>query len=467
MPQEPEMAQLLFKIKRYKGLIVFLAALVAVTVITALLVSMIMGRYQQSFVGYGEILAAEYNVALLDGEYGYASLLSASGGGGYVTGFSPNRIILNPMDPADEEKHRYFTVANGTTAANHANIKMQYNVRMSTTSNLPLTFSLSYYGTQEGEDDTYDQDPSVYIAYGTPAAEGDRVFEELGPGSISYRFFAAGQFNPDGTLKENAQEAEFYLSGSSLSIAKHAISTEWPKTVTVADNGGTAVYHQNKQEYRKEIDVLEVLIESSSVNMRLAAGYGDNPPVPDYYGVGRIVVPLGTVGDTATYFYNMSWQGFQEQSPGTNTYRFAVQNSGRIGLETDPITTNYTIQVILPFDAITGEAPVGHLTAVDYSDDGAGGSTDLTVAGNGAIRYQILETGVLVEDIPDGTEGMHYRKVYVISFAHQEFLLLKMVSSPFTVLHYLTCRNQHVLRLDTVYEASMEMWIDASFSAAD
>lgn len=469
MPYKPEMVQILLKIKRYKGHILFLAALLAVTLSVALLVSLIMGRYQQSFAGYGEILAAEYNVVLLDGDYGHASLLSASGGGGYVTGFSPNKIILNPMDPTDEEKRRYFTVANGTTAANHANVKMQYNVRMNTTSNLPLKFSLSYYGTQEGEEDTYDQYPEVYIAYGTPAAEGDRVFDELGAGSISYRFYDEEQFNGDGTLKENAREASFYLSGSSLSIAKHAISAEWPKTVTVEENGGTFVYPQNKEKYRKEIDVFEVLIESSSVNMLLVEGYGDPPPEPDYYGVGRIVIPLEEIeiGDTATYFHNLSWQGFQEQSPGINTYRFAVQNCGKTGLETDPIATHYTVQVILPFDAITGDDPVAHLTAVDYIDDGAGGFPDLTVAGSGAIRYHILETGTLVEDVPVGTEGIHYRKVYVIGF-NQEFLLLDGVYLPLQdTTIYLTYRNQHVLRLDTAYEAYMEMRINAVFSAAD
>lgn len=467
MPHKPEAALLLLKIKRYKGYMVFLVFLLAVIVSSALLVSLIMGRYQQSFAGYGEMLAAEYNVVLLDGDYGYASLLSASGGGGYVTGFSPSRIILNPMDPDDEEKRRYFTVANGTTTANHANIRMQYNVRMNTTANMPLEFSLSFYGTQEGEEDTYDQDPEVFIAYGTLAVEGDRIFEELGAGSISYRFYDEEQFNGDGTLKENAREALFYLSGSSLSIAKHAISAEWPKTVTVEENGGTFVYPQNKEEYRKEIDVFEVLIESSSVNMLLVEGYGGPLPEPDYYGVGKVVVSLGTIGDTASIFHNLSWQGFQEQSPGINTYRFAVQNSGKTGLETDPIATNYTIQVILPFDAITGDDPVAYLTAVDYSDDGAGGFTDLTVAGSGAIRYHILETGALVEDIPAGTEGIHYRKVYVIGF-NQEFLLLDEVYLPLQdTTIYLTCRNQHVLGLDTVYEADMEMRINAVFSAAD
>jgi len=153
------------------------------------------------------------------------------------TNFLPG--MTYDSNPSDNTAMLYpFSISNGVTEENKSEIGVIFTVKLRTIANLPLVFSLKH-----GETMMFTGEAVAIEA----EEEGDATWYE-------YSFYETAE------TMENGEEQSFILDNDALNYEDFTLVVEWP--VTSDENGNT-----NSAQYMKEVEVFELLVESSSINM--------------------------------------------------------------------------------------------------------------------------------------------------------------------------------------------------------
>ena len=243
-----------------------------------------------------------------------------------------------------------FSIANGTSAENASEASVSYTIRLRTTRNLPLRFSLAGL---------------------TAAAEGDDMEQTLYSADEPVLVKEANQAGAAGTLSwyewtfmKDTEEAIFSLDGGGISINNHKLIVEWP--ITETEDGATP---DNSADYMKEIDLIEVIVTVSSKNSIGIEHKPINVPVSELYGKGIIILDPDTDADADDteypfhYSYPLDLRAFHAVTEGgeddsynidpedtdNKVYDFTVSNGVGVGMAQVGRYTDYVIEVKTPY----------------------------------------------------------------------------------------------------------------------
>lgn len=365
-----------------------------------LLISMTLGKYQDTRIAYASYGAASFNTVIL-GENQLVEVTEAKldddgeeivdddgtvqmvGTGTYQWnddgvvnefGVSINTadympgMIWNEDSTQSTAEEFSFVVANGRSLEYVSEASVEYYVRLRTLNSLPLEYTLSYTYTNA------DTGLTEIVRYVTGEPE-KIVLDDTGDIWYEYSFYVPDdtiEVATDGATDETTEttvdtslleEAIFSIYGGSLGMNEHSLVLEWP-------SDGDA----NDVRYMKEIETLQILVTSSSKNLLEEDGYiGDVDEDISYQSSGIIILDP-TTGEELTsttvdadtgestvvgtrYTYEIDYRSFV--TDGTQkSFLLSVDNGVRpdesgvnTGVEHDSNSSSYTVWLKVPYVA--------------------------------------------------------------------------------------------------------------------
>jgi hypothetical protein len=306
-----------------------------VILLAVLLVGLTLARYQDAMLAYTGFKAADFN-ALILGANTVAAMKAGTvnkfGVNLVTTGFKPGMT----WDSSDINNYNpdaliNFSVSNGNNDEDSSQVSVEYTLRLRTSGNLPLTYTLAEWIEDAGPEGGH------YVYYssdeGTPVTDDPAA---LDPGNW-YEYI----FHPSG---EPAEEAVFELQGGQLSLNSYRILIKWP-----VPEGSEA----NSPVYMKEVELVEILANLSSKNMLEEDGYGAAPisTAQPEYSTGIILLdPEGKLSNS--YSYEIDYRSFKADTVAetARSHSFTIENGidKQVTQATDHI--NYTALLKIPYN---------------------------------------------------------------------------------------------------------------------
>jgi hypothetical protein len=278
-----------------------------VLLLAALLIGLTLARYQDAMQAYTDFKAAEFN-ALILGENTVedmrAGRVNKFGVNLVTTGFRPGMTWRFDASGYNQDSVIRFSVSNGSNDEDFSEVPIEYTLKLRTSGNLPLKFTLAAW--ESGEPDG---EPVYYNADNIKPVQNDS--KERDPGNwYEYSFYPSG----------SPEEAVFELPGGKLSLNSYKILIEWPVS---KDSDSLPVY-------MKEVELVEILANISSKNMLEEEGYGESPIPTDVPVYSTGVILLKPIGGQAvgTYTYEIDYRSFEpvKGNDSVRSYSFTIEN---------------------------------------------------------------------------------------------------------------------------------------------
>lgn len=249
-----------------------------------------------------------------------------------------------------------FSIANGVSDENASDVGVSYSVRLRTTKNLPLRFTLASIDSKGTV--------TLYRAGDPEIVENNA---DTGSAIVWYEWTFYEDIDDD-----EPSEAIFSLAGGDLSKIDHQMIVEWP--ITEKKSG----IPDNSSEYMKEIDLMEVLVTVSSKNYLDKEDLEITAPVDVRYGNGIIILDPSIEPDAEDeehpyhYHYTFDLRAFHAESSengetDSKFYDFTVSNGVGIGKKQETIYTEYVIELKAPYTVSDPENDA--LPTMDYDYD--------------------------------------------------------------------------------------------------
>ena len=331
-------------------------------IIVALMFGVSSAKYTdviKAYTGYG---IADFNAIIL-----------GDSSSGTIKAFDGD-IIANNCDPGmaytDDENNTAklipFSIANGITEENASETGLSYTLKLRTTRNIPLDFSLLKIVS--------DDEKVLYATDGPVLIEDSN---EAGSSSITKNIWYEWTFYEADGEEGEKEEAVFTLTGGELTIDNFQLVVEWPITeggaIQASDGSdGMVGIPDNSVDYMKEIDLIELFVTVSSNNSLDEEHEGYSYGLDDIYGKGIILLDpsTGIVGENAgeeddaytnRYSYLVDFRAFHaidlnkyQFSPETpdiknNAYEFEVNNGVGLGIDPDSTKTEYYFELKVPY----------------------------------------------------------------------------------------------------------------------
>ncbi len=321
-----------------------------------------------------------------------------------------------------------FSIANGISAENASETGLSYTLKLRTTRNIPLDFSL--LNTVEDEENPRSTKTVMYKA-GEPKLVQS---SDDGSGITKNVWYEWTFYEDDGeevkNVGENAaanekKEVVFTLGGGALEIDNFQIIVEWPitedGTIKVSDGSdGTVGIPDNSVDYMKEVDLIELFVTVSSKNTLEDEKTEYVYNLGEVYGKGIVILDpeIGAVSGnsdcTNQYSYLVDLRSFHTvdlsdnnssigsgSSSGSgsgadimnNAYEFEINNGVGMGINPPSVNTYYYFELKVPYTSDIDEAY--GMEDFEYS----------LYARNSENKYVALE--------PDGAEYRLYDVLYV------------------------------------------------------
>lgn len=332
-------------------------------IIVALMFGVSSAKYTdviKAYTGYG---IANFNAIIL-----------GDSSSGTIKAFDENVIAKN-CDPgmtySDGENNTAklipFSIANGITEENASETGLSYTLKLRTTRNIPLDFSLLKIGS-DNEKVLYTTDGPVLIEDSDEAGSGSSITKNIW---YEWTFYEAG-----GEESEK-EEVVFTLAGGELAIDNFQLVIEWPitedGTIKVPDGSdGVIGIPDNSVDYMKEIDLIELFVTVSSNNSLDEENEGYSYSLEDIYGKGIILLDpsVGMIGGNAgeeddaytnRYSYLVDFRAFHaidlnqyqfnSEIPNikNNAYEFELNNGVGLGIDPDSTKTEYYFELKVPY----------------------------------------------------------------------------------------------------------------------
>lgn len=396
------------------------AVLVLTAIFTVGMAVLLMGvstaKYTDSRMAYAGFGVSKFNVVIL-GENTLSALETGEGIKAFNTSLRTTDLLPGMTYNQDEGLNTAevfpFSVANGSRMKNVSEASLEYYVRMRTTCNLPLKYSLRC------GDEIYSAADPIMIS---PNNEEELVWYEL-------RFYKnqPGSFENPGVLPE---EAVFELSGGTLELDSYELLVEWP-----IEAAGAGVIASNSVVYMKEIELLEVRVVASSKNM-ITTTPPEDFSVDNYYGQGIIVLDEeagAKQGGITRFTYTVDLRSYQPSNP--NIFPLIVDNGVGKGLTTQQIRTNYTVKLLVPYNNLTKDLSFGlrYKDSNDAHQIDADGYNTLRIQNEVLLKFDELGTSasygdyVILLDEPTEAEMDAY------SYAGSQYRLYKLLTFCYNV----------------------------------
>ena len=333
------------KLKKLKKALVLSSVYMLLSAV--LLLSISTAKYTDSHLAYTSYGAASFNSVILgdctDGTiHAFGRTLCADQ-------CRPG-MKYSDVEEENTSKSIPFSIANGTTAENVSETSVSYTIRLRTTRNLPLRFTLA------GLTGTGDSATTTLYTAGDPVVVEDTESVDDGPEKLVwYEWTFCTQPAEEGA----AQEAVFSLKGGAMAINNHQLIVEWP--ITEKAEGETP---DNSSVYMKELDLIEVLVTVSSKNSLDEEHTEFEIPASELYGKGIIILDPSILDPSIApdtqdeaypyhYSYPVDLRSFHAPEEGVETkvYDFTVSNGVGIGKTQISRYTDYVIELKVPYTA--------------------------------------------------------------------------------------------------------------------
>ena len=248
------------------------------------LIAVSFAKYGEVKTGYTNFNAASFNAVILgdtslsDLRQGNAKAFSDDFDGSYGPGMTYD------TDPEKNTAGVYtFTVANGISklvdgvlSDNASDVGIKYTVRLRTSGNLPLSFTLAWDEEVEllnENPETGETSTTIGHRMNYYTAVRREILEAEAEGDVARYEYAFYRTDGEG---ETLDEASFYVDEGDLNLNTHKLIVEWPvfdDEGNIIQSGNTGDYTNSKSQldgnsyvYMKEVDSLEILVMVSSVN---------------------------------------------------------------------------------------------------------------------------------------------------------------------------------------------------------
>lgn len=317
-----------------------------IVLMTVLLIGVSTAKYTESTVAYSSFGTAGYNVVLLGkdeatgGAQQFGKTLLA---GDLIPG-----MTYTGNSDTNTAKIFSFQVANGTDGNNVSQIAQDYSIKLRTTRNIPLEYKLLSGSTIYRADG-----PVALDAGGNPVAEG--TSPELDANGIAWyewTFRDIGNTG-DGTLETGVNPVFSLPAGGQVSSNSHSLVVEWPIAELAS---GTDTVMTNSDKYMKEIELLEVRIQSTQRNNTTEVPADMDVLTREEYSKGFILLdPSKDVQvyqvDYRAFHTDKHWSG----DDNSLTYDFTVDSGTFLdGSQTEPIRYKVSVKAPLMWQGESG-----------------------------------------------------------------------------------------------------------------
>lgn len=355
-------------------------------VIFALLISISYAKFAETRTVYTSYSAASFNAVLL-GDVELDDLQEET-----VNAFG-DEIAQNEYTPGmkyDEDDERNtarvypFSVSNGMSDGNASEIGIRYSVRIRTTHNLPLVFTL---GQKIITTDPVTETEICQWFYYTAVQTGTVAPEKEGdPIRYEYRFYSSSEIQEHLADEDHEMtEASFSILGEALRLNMHKLILEWPifdtagnlieKTIGTDENGDPIVVKANDAYWMNEVEHMEVLLACTSAN-ELKDEDGQDVTMPDpeshetlydipieeRYGTGIVI--LSEDGDEIAdrqyeYHYKIDYRAFYNEDDDPDAtggeFKFRITNGTALQNRQTQKFIYYHVRLMLPLNDYPGE----------------------------------------------------------------------------------------------------------------
>ncbi len=246
------------------GLILLAALIIAGTVSIATT-----SKYRTNITGYTDItprtfrggLVRDYTAAQLNkayaSDYDPTVNINVDDNGDVIPGsqvyyetFS-TQLDRENLSPGMQTIEIPFKVTNGRSQNNHANVDIAYTIRIRTTNNLPLKYTLYKYDSNDNPVETFATGSEYYLEY--PA-------DKDAPKYI-FTLHSVILDSQNQVINSNPDEVSFGMTGQRFTLDKYVLKIDWP--VVDSDFYGRK---SNSSIYMKEVDVVDVIVGLESTD---------------------------------------------------------------------------------------------------------------------------------------------------------------------------------------------------------
>jgi len=398
-----------------------------VFLLAVLLVGLTYARYQDAKVAYTSFGAANFN-ALILGENTIEGMTDAENQVVNKFGVNLQTVNYRPGMQWSENPNRCtagvlpFSVTNGTTSADSSQVSVEYSVRLRTSGNLPLKYTLAIWLPDELE--------SGGGHYGFYVADEPQMVTDENDHAgtwYEYRFYPEDT-DFSGSSSALPPEVLFELEGGSLQLNSYQLILEWP----VVDGGetGTAT---NSSVYMKEVELIEILVTVSSKNMLDEEGYLDTqiPEANLIYSTGLIILDpeKGIIIDgeeaSAGYSYIIDYRSFSQDGETARSFTFRVENGVGKATEQSSAYIIYDMLLKIPVNDDTGAYT--YTVYIDNSDEGItlGSPVEYRMYNELDRTYEVCQT----TSLPEGKTQPQYQ-IYAIYSIENDKMLVNWINNP-------------------------------------
>ena len=433
------------KLKALKRNIIMCA--VYLLLLAVLITGVTTAKYTESVTIYSSYGAASFNTVILgtdfddNGERVVKALnetIDPAQGNCFLPGMKYDSNV------SDNTAKLYpFSISNGVTEENVSGIGMIFTLNLRTAGNLPLVFSIKH------------GDRMLYTGQPQTVSVSDSAED---PEWVEYAFYESPE------AMENGEQASFTLGGGTLDYEDFTLIVEWP--ITSDENGNS-----NSEKYMKEVDLFELQVSTSSVDMSNIksdpAGY--TIPAEELYGAGLIILPAYNDETQEEIHYEIDYRSLREMTVETgsdcsmtvlnNAFPITVDNGNRIHPDEAPVTqyTDTSFSLIVPVNAATEPLAYTLLYKDSFDINGNGETEDyipLTIEST-TLFYKDPATGSVLDAtaIGEAENAASFRSYYKYTFTLG-------TDSSGTLLTFPNQGTDHAFRLrNAVYDAAEEQYV--------
>jgi hypothetical protein len=286
-----------------------------ILLLAVLILGLTLAKYRDAMVAYTSFSAASFNALILGdntieamtaedpvvNEFNDKFTVNVN-----TVGFRPG-MSWDSNSSVSTAKTIVFSIANGTGNDDSSQVDIEYTLKLRTSGNLPLKYTLAEWVPVSSETGGGHYD---YYISSAPALINST---EVDTGSwYEYSFL----------ISPSGGEALFGLKGGSLDLTSFKLIMEWP-----IENGS-----DNSTSYMKEVELMEVIATVSSKNMLNEYANTDIPAESKVYSSGIIILdPADTAPDGSVYkyTYEIDYRAFAEDNKiaaNSRSYTVTVEN---------------------------------------------------------------------------------------------------------------------------------------------
>jgi len=291
-------------------------------------------------------------------------------------------------DVTDTALYYPFCVTNGTSTIENnvekvvkSETSLVYEVRVRTSGNLPLKFTLVNAVTEGGN-----LVKKYYYADEPNPLTVTEKHDELTTQDDKSRSSKWYEYCFYDNLNYKLAESKFELQAGAYRYNTHYLMVEWPTTEEI--NGETVYY--NIAKYMQEMDTIQIFISVYNKDDGVPETYYVDPNLKDEYGRGLIVLRKNANKNIASLSqeYFVSFKSFHQvfNAGSYCCFEFTVDNGVDLGVTPVFDSDIYTIRVKIPCYKKTYKYTVD-LSIVDFNDLDEDGDTSEYITFDKKVVY--------------------------------------------------------------------------------